>query len=476
MWWRPYAAFRSCVSANWQIAARASVFAKQIARPHINFSIFATAFGALRDIIENPGRFFSTLGKGFVQGFKNFAANIKENIKAIFTNLFNLWLGTNGLTMPESFSLGSLIKLGLQVIGVNIDGILGKLGVDLDNLGQIDPEAPIPKFIRDVKQNGIGAIVNYLGDYLKDFAQEVMNEAIQTIVQKAATAAIAKLAMLTNPVSGIVAALKAVWDLVQFVRENMSAISGLAGAVVNLMAGAAKGDSSGVATAVEATLCQVIPLVIDLLLRLAGINVGGAVKGLLTKIRTKVQAAIDKVIGKLQQTKVGQAYTKGKAAIDDTKAAVKGAVVGAAGNLADGAIGAVSAKVDPMIQGGVDKFGQTGVGQTLGGVNANAQGFADRTSAWTNSQRAAQADKAKGQVWDSKGIVGALNGDKIGNLGVNLDNVAMLKEREERKAKAEEKRAEREAEVKVEEEVKVEVETQTEQTVEPKVEDLDELR
>jgi len=107
-----------------------------------------------------------------------------------------------------------------------------------------------------------------------------------------------------------------------FVRENMSAISGLASAVVNLMAGAAKGDSAGVATAVEATLCQVIPLVVDLLLRLAGINVGGAVKGLLTKIRTKVQGAIDKVINKLKQTKVGQAYTKGKEAVDNTKAVV----------------------------------------------------------------------------------------------------------------------------------------------------------
>jgi len=34
-------------------------------------SIFATAFGALRDIIQNPGRFFGALGKGFVQGLWN---------------------------------------------------------------------------------------------------------------------------------------------------------------------------------------------------------------------------------------------------------------------------------------------------------------------------------------------------------------------------------------------------------------------
>jgi len=59
-----------------------------------------------------------------------------------------------------------------------------------------------------------------------------------------------------------------------FVRENMSAISGLASAVVNLMAGAVKGDSAGVATAVEATLCQVILLVVDLFFAIGGDQCG----------------------------------------------------------------------------------------------------------------------------------------------------------------------------------------------------------
>ena len=108
--------------------------------------------------------------------------------------------------------------------------------------------------------------------------------------------------------------------------------------------------------------------------------------------------------------------------------------------------------------------------QAFGDFNAVAQGFADRTSAWTNSQREARADKAKGQVWNATGITGALQGDKIGNLGVNLDNVAMLKEREEeRKAKAEEKRAER-VEVKAELEAEVKVESKTEQETEIKTE------
>ena len=119
----------------------------------------------------------------------------------------------------------------------------------------------------------------------------------------------------------------------------------------------------------------------------------------------------------------------------------------------------VSAKLDPHIQGSVDGVNQTGAGQTLGGINAGTQGFADKTNAWTNGQREAQADKAKGQVWDPKGITGALQGDKNGNLGVNLDNSKMLQEREEKQT------AEREAKANAELEAKVNIGQET--TVEP---------
>ena len=80
------------------------------------------------------------------------------------------------------------------------------------------------------------------------------------------------------------------------------------------MGEAAQGDSSGVASAVEAALCQAIPLAIDLLLRLAGINVGGKIQEILNKIRKPIQSAIDKVVGsfkgKVGNSKVGRTYKR----------------------------------------------------------------------------------------------------------------------------------------------------------------------
>lgn len=377
------------------------IFMKACEFAGVDPGIFASAMGSVREIIKNPGQFFGALARGFVQGFRNFGANIGENVKAVFTNLWNLWLGSAGVSMPGSFSVQSLIKLGLEIIGVDVNSILKQMGIkNIDDLNDLDDSAPGAKFVRELQSGGIGALVKYVQAHVGDIAKEIMNAAIQSIVQAAATQAIAKLAMLATPVSGIIAALKAVWDLVQFVRSNLSAIAGLATSVIGLMGSAANGDSSGVAAAVEASLCQVIPLAIDLCLRLAGINVGGKIQALLGRVRTKIKGAVDKVIGKFKggigkkkngRKKPAQKTAKQKRheAEDQERAAKK--------------------KEEKRKQ----KQGRAGA-------------FADRV----NSGLDARKEKSKGKAIDVTALAGALNGEKKGNLGVNLDNVGGLKGRE----------------------------------------------
>lgn len=357
--------------------------------------IFASAMGVAKEIIANPGQFFSALATGFVQGFKQFGANIRENVKAVFSNLFNMWLGTAGLSLPE-FSVKGLIKFGLQVIGIDVESLLGSLGVEYGDINSVDDaknafwSTAAGRLIQDIQANGISALSTYLMSYLKDLAKSVMESAIESIVVKASTAAIAKLAMLSNPVSGIIAAIKAVYDLVQFVRSNMSMIGGLVEAVTNTLAQAATGDSSGVANGVEAALCRLIPLAIDLLLRLAGIDVGGAIQGIVTKIRGQVQGAVQSLIGKLGGTKVGKALKDGRKKIEEKKDAVKNGF----NNTVDKGIAKVGSKFDPAINRvnqTTDKFGQTRMGKGLSSLNKKAQGVADKTTAWTKSKKESTA-------------------------------------------------------------------------------------
>ncbi|MFA5625642.1 MAG: hypothetical protein WC966_11410, partial [Bradymonadales bacterium] len=404
------------------------IFLKACELAGVDSSIFASAMGSVREIIKNPGQFFGALARGFVQGFKNFGANIGENVKAIFSNLWNLWLGSAGVSMPGSFSIPSLIKLGLEIIGVNVDSILAQLGIkNIDDLSDIDESAPVVQFVRELQAGGIMVLVKHIQSFVGDLAQEIMQAAIQSIVVSATKQAIAKLAMLATPVSGIIAALKAVWDLVQFVRSNLGAIGALATAVVSLMGGAAQGDSSGVAAGVEAALCQAIPLAIDLCLRLAGINVGGKISELLSKIRGKVKGAVDGVIGKFSgaasKTRAGRAVRGAQAKIIGVQTAAKEKVGARASRIND--------KIDNKINSGVDKFNQTSFGQKVGNVNTAAQNAANTI----NTGIAEKKEKRENRVFNASGITSALNGEKTGNLGVNLNNASSLNKEEKKEAK-----------------------------------------
>jgi len=85
--WCLYIAFKSCVSAKSADSRAGERICEANSSPTHNPSIFSAAFSALRDIISNPGQFFSTLGRGIVAGFKQFAENIVKNLKVLMNSL-----------------------------------------------------------------------------------------------------------------------------------------------------------------------------------------------------------------------------------------------------------------------------------------------------------------------------------------------------------------------------------------------------
>lgn len=401
----------------------------------VDTGVFASAMGAAREIIKNPGQFFSTLGTGFVQGFKQFGANIKENVKAVFSNLFNMWLGTAGLSLPGDFSAKSLIQFGLQVIGLDLGSILSKVGLGgIDELTKIDSaddfwKSSLGVFIKDVQAQGfISAVTSHIAEFLSGLAQSIMEEAIKLIVQKAATAALSKLAMLATPVSGILAALKAVWDLIQFVRSNMAAINGLVAAVTTTLGAAAQGDSSTVASGVEAALCRLIPLAIDLLLRLAGLNVGGQIQKIVGTIRSKVNGAVSKLVSGFKGTKVGKAVAKGRAKVDQAKNKVdqvKEKAVSKVGDMADKGIAAVDKRVDPAIQNGLNKFNDSKTGKGIASLNDKAKQFANKTNAFTESAKAASQPASDKIAAATKAFETFNKAEKTGDAyGLSSENIA----------------------------------------------------
>jgi len=297
-------------------------------------SIFATAFGALRDIISNPGRFFKALGHGFVDGFRNFGKNIGENIKIMITNLLNIWLSPVGVKVPSNIpSLTGFIELGFSLVGIDISKITGILAqlmaTEVEESGEegeaddadggvveaakpkkVKSEDPISEMFAEIQAGGLAALAQRVLPNLMDVAKAVLPDIILEVGVSLVKKGVAKLALMANPVGGIAAALKAVWDLIDFVRSNMSQIMALVTAVTNTLAAAAKGDSSAVANGVEAALCQGIPLAIELIARLLGLNVGGLVKKVFDKISGAIKGAVDKVLLSLRKSTGGAVNIK----------------------------------------------------------------------------------------------------------------------------------------------------------------------
>lgn len=402
-----------------------AVFEKACELAGVDPSIFASAAAVYSKIIADPGTFFSALGNGFVDGFKNFFGNMPDNLWVMANNLVGIWFGAVGVSVPKTWTVASAIKFGLEIIGIDVGGILSATGLQevydkhieeeqkkrdiasgkLPDLEE-DPkkedkkdDSELMKLYNTFKEGGIDAVIPYMKEHAGDLVKDILLNILKTVAPEIAMKALAKLASLATPLSGIITVIKGVYDLYKFVKDNMSALSGLANAIVSVMGTAAEGNSSAVASAVEAVICQAVPLLFEMLLRAFGINIGGVVQKAVIWIRTRIMKLyntfaqlIQNQVRNLKNTKAGKAVTKRVDKVKD-KAKDKSKQVN-----------------QKIMDSDSEKL------QKARNVNQNAAN-AGRHASY-------QADKYKGKTSVASGVVkgltSTLQGDKNGSLGVNL--------------------------------------------------------
>lgn len=402
-----------------------AVFEKACELAGVDPSIFASAAAVYSKIIADPGTFFSALGNGFVNGFKNFFGNMPDNLWVMANNLVGIWFGAVGVSVPKTWTVASAIKFGLEIIGIDVGGILSATGLqevydkhieeeqkkrDIASGKQPDIEedpkkedkkddSELMKLYNTFKEGGIDAVIPYMKEHAGDLVKDILLNILKTVAPEIAMKALAKLASLATPLSGIITVIKGIYDLYKFVKDNMSALSGLANAIVSVMGTAAEGNSSAVASAVEAVICQAVPLLFEMLLRAFGINIGGVVQKAVIWIRTRIMKLyntfaqlIQNQVRNLKNTKAGKAVTK---RIDNAKDKAKDK----------------SKQVNQKIMDSdSEKL------QKARNLNQNAAN-AGRHASY-------QADKYKGKTSVAsdvvKGVTSTLQGDKNGSLGVNL--------------------------------------------------------
>ncbi|MCP4546785.1 MAG: hypothetical protein GY835_10020, partial [bacterium] len=109
-------------------------------------------------------------------------------------------------------------------------------------------------------------------------------------------AAVKKILSMFSPVSGLIAIIQSIWNVIQFVIEKARQIMMLAAAVFGTLAPLVKGDVKKAADQVERALSIVLPLALGFLAGLLGL---GKLAGYIVKVMKKFGAYVLKIIKKV---------------------------------------------------------------------------------------------------------------------------------------------------------------------------------
>lgn len=264
-------------------------------------------------IVADPIGFLKNLLKAVKQGLFQFVSNIWEHLKAGFMGWLFGSLAEMGIEMPKDFSLGSILKLVLSVLGLTYARIRAK-AVKLVGERTVKILETAADFVVTFITGGAAALWEKIKEYLSDLKEMLLSAVQEWVVTSIIKAAITKLVSMFNPVGAIVQAIITIYNTVMFLIERINQILDFVEAVVSSIYKIATGDVGSAANWIEKALARTIPLIIAFLARLLGLSgIAGKIKSFILKIQDKVDKAIDKVIQKIVS---GIGKLLGKGAVD----------------------------------------------------------------------------------------------------------------------------------------------------------------
>lgn len=262
------------------------------------------AAGVIGRIAEHPLQFAQNLLKAVGEGFTNFFTNIWEHLSSGVKQWVYEELDLpKDIKMPEDFTLGSMFKLLLQVLGLTWEHRRPQLVEKLEPLGGetvvyffetlADKAGDVIKRIREQGFSAIkDMIVEQAGEIFNSFVSNIKNWIAEEFIKKG----LKLIAELSNPVGELVKIVESIIDAVMFVIDKAKQLAELVDTVVNALSDIVEGNTGPAAKKVEDTLARAIPLLLRFIagqFQLTGI--GKKIREIIHKIRDP----IDQLIGRL---------------------------------------------------------------------------------------------------------------------------------------------------------------------------------
>ena len=274
-------------------------------------SLLRKAASVIEEIVADPIGFLKNLLSAIKKGIGQFVDNIWTHIKAGLLQWLFGSLADAGITLPADFSLGSILKLVLQVLGITYDRIRAK-AVKLIGERNVTIIEKAFELLRALWEGGPAALWEKVKEFLGDLKTSLMDAIQDWLVTTIIKQAVIKLVSMFNPAGAIIQAILMIYNTVMFLVENINRIMEFVTAVVDSVAKIAAGDIGAAANWIEKAMARTIPLIIGFLARLLGLSgLADKIIGFIKRIQAKVDQAIDKVISKIVGG-IGKLFGRGK--------------------------------------------------------------------------------------------------------------------------------------------------------------------
>ncbi|MFC6016066.1 DUF4157 domain-containing protein [Plantactinospora solaniradicis] len=264
-------------------------------------SIISNAMQAIDDIQRDPVGFLVNMLEALKAGISGFFDHVLTYLLDGLASWLFRGLGQLGITKPADYSLGSILDLVLQVLGITAELLWKKLGEQIgeDNVrkirGAIDTLTGVWTFIKDVQEGGVAALWKHVESQLGNLWDTLLGMAKDWIVSEIIDKAAAKLLSMLDPtgvmavVNSAIAFFNAVQSAIEYLRDILEIVNDY----VSTLAAVAAGSIAPGAAKIERGLANAVPVAIGFLANQVGLgNVPEKVVEIIQGLRELVDQAL----------------------------------------------------------------------------------------------------------------------------------------------------------------------------------------
>ena len=294
--------------------------------PELVVQVLAKALRAIGDILVNPIGFLINLLKAMGKGFLNFFKNIGKHLLGGITGWLFGAAREAGIEPPADFSLGSVFRFVLDVLGLTVANVFERLKRKLDPAiveklkKTLEVATGVWSFVSILMTEGVAGLWRVLKEKIGNLWTTVIEGIMSFVTTRVIAWASLWLASLLDwtGITATITTLLAIWRAIQaaieYLKQMLEIVARFLDGVIAIAAGAI--DSA--ASHLEDALARSLPVAIGFLAYQAGIGrLSAKLREILSAIRERIDAAIDWVIDK--------ALKLGKAVIDGIRRGVAGA-------------------------------------------------------------------------------------------------------------------------------------------------------